>query len=192
MSRMRALAAGAALFVLMCAGCSARSPVRTQPVVCLGSAPAITPSTQQGTPMSWTERIAERESREEPVSDQAVNPGTAVAYALISRTHSPVRGPYVLECTVLRTGMVRKGPALPVGHLAIASGYLWVYGAAGSGSQPRVSQVDLRSLHLIRSIRLPAVPAPNYPTVAAAAGPGGSVWIGSFQTLLRVDAVGWP
>lgn len=143
---------------------------------------------RQGTPTWWTERIAERESLTERVSDQAVDPAADVAYALVSRMSTPIRGPYVLECTELRTGVVRTGPTFPVGHLTLASGYLWVYGAAGSGSHPRVSQVDPRNLNLIRSIHLPAVPAPVYPTVAVAAGPGGSVWIGSFQALLRVDA----
>ncbi|HUY45244.1 MAG TPA: hypothetical protein VMV92_05915 [Streptosporangiaceae bacterium] len=193
MSCLRALAAAAALFALICAGCSARSPARARPVACLGSAPARTPPAQQGTPTSWTERTAARESQAQPVSAQAVDPAIGLAYDLISRTRTPASGRYVLECTELRTGTVHQGPALPVGHLAIASGYLWVYGAAGSGAagsgaQPHVSQVDPRSLGLIRSIRLPAVPAPDYPMMAIAAGPGGSVWIGSFQALLRVDA----
>ncbi|HEY3036361.1 MAG TPA: hypothetical protein VGJ54_17105, partial [Streptosporangiaceae bacterium] len=188
MSGMRALAAGAALVALTCGGCSARSPARTQPVACLGPALTSTPSMQQRTPVLWTERIAERESQAEPVSDQVVDPAIGVAYALISRTGTPARGPYVLECTEMRAGVVRTGPVLPVGHLAIASGYLWVYGAAGGGSQPRVSQVDPRTLDPIRPVRLPAVPARTYPAVAVAAGPGGSVWIGSFRALLRVDA----
>jgi hypothetical protein len=84
--------------------------------------------------------------------------------------------------------VVRKGPVLPVRHLAVASGYLWVYGAAGGGPQPRVSQVDPRTLELIRRVHLPAIPARTYPAVAVTAGPGGSVWIGSFRALLRVDA----
>jgi outer membrane protein assembly factor BamB len=187
-SCLRALAVGTALFALMCAACSARSPVRNQTVACLGPVPTLTPSMQQGTRASWTERIAERESQAELVSDEAVDPAIGVAYALISRARTPLRGPYVLECTVLHTGVVRKGPVLPVGHLAVASGYLWVYGAAGGGSHPRVSQVDLRNLELIRPVHLPAVPAPTYPAVTVAAGPDDSVWIGSFQALLRVDA----
>jgi hypothetical protein len=142
---------------------------------------------RQGTPASWPERIVERQSPAEPISGQAVSPTTGVAYALVSKTHTPMRGPYVLECTDLRTATVRKGPVFGVGQVAIASGYLWVYGAAGSGSQPRVSQVGLRNLAVVRSIRLPAVPALNYPVMALAAGPGHSVWIGSFQSLLRVD-----
>jgi hypothetical protein len=52
---------------------------------------------QLRTPASWTERIAERGSPAELVSDQAVDPATGVAYALISLTRTPVRGPYVLE-----------------------------------------------------------------------------------------------
>jgi hypothetical protein len=187
-SGMRALAVGTALLALMCAACSARSPTRTQPVACQVPAPTLTASMQQGTPASWTERIAERESQAELVSDEAVDPATGVAYALISRTGTLVRGPYALECTDLRSGVVRKGPVLPVGHLAVASGYLWVYGAAGGGPQPRVSQVDPRTLELIRRVHLPAVPARTYPAVAVTAGPGGSVWIGSFRALLRVDA----
>jgi hypothetical protein len=91
---------------------------------------------QQGTRASWTERIAERESQAELVSDEAVDPAIGVAYALISRARTPLRGPYVLECTVLHTGVVRKGPVLPVGHLAVAPGYLWSTGLRAAGRIP--------------------------------------------------------
>jgi hypothetical protein len=115
------------------------------------------------------------------LSGQAVDPTTQVAYALVSRTLAPVRGPYVLECIGLRTGLIRKGPVFRAGDLTVASGYLWVYGAARSGTKPSISQVDLRSLRVVRTIRLPGTLVPAYPLIHLAPGPGHSVWAGLFQ-----------
>ncbi len=189
MNCMRPVAASTALFVLMCAGCSAGPPARTASSACQGPAvPTMGPSIRPGTSALWTERIAERGNPAGPVSDRAVDPATGAAYALVSRTRTPERGPYVLECTELGTGSVRKGPRFPVGYLSVAAGYLWVYGPASARSQPRVSQVDLGNLHLIRTIHLPTAPAPGHSSVVVAAGPAGSVWIGSSRALLRMDA----
>jgi hypothetical protein len=70
----------------------------------------------------------------------------------------------------------------------MASGYLWVYSAAGVRAQPVVSQVNPVTLGRVRAIRLPAVPASfGGVPVAVTAGPAGSVWIGSDRTLLRVS-----
>jgi len=126
-----------------------------------------------------------RQSPAELIAQQVINPASGAAYALISRTGTPMRGRYVLECTELRTGSVHEGPGFPAGSLTIASGYLWVYGAAEPGARPVVYQVSPASLARIRVIALPAVPA-GFIQAAFATGPGDSVWIGSYRTLLRV------
>jgi hypothetical protein len=61
---------------------------------------------------------------------------------LASKTNTPVRGPWVLCRISLATGAVRRGPTYPTGGLTMASGYLWVYSAAGVRAQPVVSQVS--------------------------------------------------
>jgi hypothetical protein len=208
MSYLRVLVAGITLLALMCAGCSAKTsagsgsiisakpasePAASRPPAPCGPAGTFrpAPSVSRSTAALWPEKLVEREGP--TTMGQTVDPTAGVAYALISRTIRLLRGPYVLECTDLRAGTVHRGPVFPVGSLfavdslTVASGYLWVSRVSGSGSQPVVSQLDQRSLALLRSIRLPAVPA-FYPQIAMAAGPGDSVWIGSFQTLLRVDA----
>jgi hypothetical protein len=126
-----------------------------------------------------------RQGPAELIADQVINPDAGAAYALISRTNTPVRGPYILQCTQLRTGSVHEGPSFLVGSLAAASGYLWVYGASRPGAQPVVYQVNPASLARIRAITLPAVTA-GFIEAAFATGPDDSVWIGSDRTLLRV------
>lgn len=108
-------------------------------------------------------------------------------YAMISRTHTPMRGPYRLERTDLRDGSVRKGALFRVGHIAVASGYVWVYGTRRPESPARVIQVDPRTLAPIRPIRLPAE-ATTLADGIVTAGPSRSVWIGTSRHLLRVDA----
>lgn len=105
---------------------------------------------------------------------------------LISRTSTPMRGPYVLECTEMRTGSVHKGPVFRVGNLTAVAGYLWVYGAPGPGWQPVISQVNPATLARIRSIPLPQERG-SFGGAVFAAGSGNSVWIGSYRILLRVD-----
>jgi len=129
----------------------------------------------------WPERLLVREGL--TVAGQAVS--TGFLYALISETHTPIRGPYRLERTNLHTGTMRKGPTFSLGYLAVAAGRLWLSGA--SGRQVRVLEVDPRSLTAVRSIVLPREAAGST-RVAVAAGPGRSVWVGSSRTLLRVDA----
>jgi hypothetical protein len=138
------------------------------------------------TAASWPQRLLLRESTAERIADQVINPTSGAAYALISRTNTPVRGPYILECTQLRTGSVHEGPSFLVGSLAAASGYLWVYGASQPGAQPVVYQVNPASLARIRAITLPPVTA-GFIEAAFATGPGDSVWIGFGRTLLRVS-----
>jgi hypothetical protein len=95
-----------------------------------------------------------------------------------------MQGPYILECTELRTGSVHQGPVFPVDRLTIAAGYLWVYGAPRPGAAPLIYQVNPVSLARIRSIPVPG-PA-DFGGAAFATGAGGSVWIGSYRTVLQV------
>src|SRR5438445_2343007 len=102
------------------------------------------------------------------VTSQAVSGG--FRYALVSLTHTPVRGPYLLERTNLLTGAVDKGPRFSLGNLTLGTGRLWIYGE--SRTQPGVIEVDPRTLSRIRSISLPEARTPN-PWVAVAAEPPG-------------------
>jgi outer membrane protein assembly factor BamB len=131
--------------------------------------------------------------RESPaVTAQVVDPTAGVAYTLTSRASGFQGGPYVLWCISLRTGDLYRGPVFRASGpatargLALASGYLWV---APTLSQQVVSQVDPRDLTVVRSLRLPKASAMCDPGVTVAPGPGGSVWIGSFHVLVRVDTV---
>jgi outer membrane protein assembly factor BamB len=130
---------------------------------------------------SWPERAVMRESS--TVTSQAISGG--FRYALVSLTHTPIRGPYLLERTNLRTGHVDKGPRYPFGNLSIGSGQLWIYGAIRT--QPGVIKVDPQTLNRIRSISLPKAPTAN-PWIAVRAGPADSLWIGTSRTLLRISA----
>lgn len=134
----------------------------------------------------WPYRLLERQRPAELISDQAINPASGVVYSLISRTSTPMRGPYTLECTDLRTGSVQKGPVFPVGSLTLAAGNLWVSGAPHPGAPPVIYQVDPATLVRIRAIPPPPGPA-DFGGAAFATGSSDSVWIGSYRTVLRVD-----
>jgi hypothetical protein len=201
----QAAAAGLALLALMFTGCSAKAPAGPGPAA--SAVPAGEPAAKAAAPgpsncapawplapassirpstaASWPQRLLSRQSPAELIADQVIIPSAGAAYALISLTGTPIRGPYVLECTQLRTGSVHEGPGFPVGSLTIASGYLWVYGASEPRARPVVYQVNPASLARVRAIALPAVPD-GFIETAFATGPGGSVWIGSYRTLLRV------
>lgn len=130
---------------------------------------------------SWPERAVMHESF--TVTSQAINGG--FRYALVSLTRTPIRGPYLLERTNLRTGQVDKGPRYAFENLVIGAGRLWIYGAART--QPGVIEVDPRTLRRIRSISLPQAPTVN-PWIAVTAGPADSLWIGTSRALLRISA----
>jgi hypothetical protein len=129
-----------------------------------------------------------RESIVERISGQVVDPAAGAVFILASKTNTPVRGPWVLCRISLATGAVRLGPTFLVGGLIMASRYLWVYGAPGPGSRPVISEVNPETLARVRSIPLRSVPASfgGLP-VQLTAGPAGSVWIGSYRTLERVN-----
>jgi hypothetical protein len=137
---------------------------------------------------SWPDHVVPNQIRADLVSDQVMDSPSGAEYALISRAGTPMRGPYVLECTDLRTGAVYQGPTFPGGNLTFASGYLWVYAAPGPGSRPVVGQVSPLTLARIRSIRLPREPA-GFGWPRFVAGSGHTVWIGSYRTVLRLNTV---
>jgi hypothetical protein len=129
-----------------------------------------------------------RESIMESISDQLVDPAARAVFLLVSKTNTPVRGPWVLCRISLATGAVRLGPTFPAGGLTMASGYLWVYSAPGPGSPPVVTEINPLTLQRVRPIPLPSVPASfDGVPVTVTAGPAGSVWIGSYRKLLRVS-----
>jgi hypothetical protein len=190
-------------FVLACTGCSAAVPAGPGVFATSASAPVasevptsarcaaagpIAPasSVRRSAAALWPWRLVERQRPAELVSDQVIDPTAGVSYTLISRTSTPMRGPYVLECTELGTGSVHKGSVFRVGNLTAVAGYLWVYGALGPGWQPVISQVSPATLAPIRSIPLPPEQG-GFDGVVFAAGSGNSVWIGSYRALLRVD-----
>jgi hypothetical protein len=127
-----------------------------------------------------------REGMAERIADQVVDPAARAVFLLDSKTNTPVRGPWVLCRINLETGAVRPGPTFPGGGLAMASGRLWIYGTPGPGSLPAVTEVNPLTLQRVRAIPLPSVPASfGGVPVTITAGPAGSVWIGSYRTLLR-------
>src|SRR5262249_37346801 len=131
------------------------------------------------TPAPWPERRLLREGIAERIASQVIEPAADSAYVLTSRTHTPVRGPWVLRRIDLRTGSRRRGPTVGVGGLAMAAGYLWIYGVPRASAQPVAWQVDPVTLARVRSIAFPRLPprfAGASPVITA--GPAGSVWIG--------------
>jgi len=198
------LATGAALAALMLAGCTARPHSLRAPAAGCAGHPSQKPAPNQAAAKqaepqtTWPERRAEPPGGALALSKEVVDPVSRTAYALVSRTLAPIRGPYVLECIDLRNRLEAKGPLFRAPDLALASGYLWIFGpsspTARSPKLPRVvvRQVDLRTLRVIRSIRLPGTVLSAYPLIQLAAGPGHSVWIGSVRagpaaTLFRLD-----
>jgi hypothetical protein len=188
----RMLASSTALAALLLAGCAIGPHGERVPTTagCARHPSGTAAVDRSGPPTPWPERRAEPPGTKNALSDQAVDPVAQAAYSLVSRTLAPVHGPYVLECIDLRTGLVREGPVFRAPYLVLASGYLWIYG--GLGPRVSVSQVDPRSLRVIRSIHLPGTLPAAYPTIHLTAGPGRSVWIGSVRSgqaaaLFRLD-----
>lgn len=194
MNAHRAVAAAMAFLTVTGAGCSgsvpghaAHSPANSATSTRIRTCPP-TPAAQRSEPTPWPSRTMLRESTVELFSDQIVDPAAAAVFLLVSKTNTPLRGPWVLCRISLPTGAARPGQTFPVGSLIMASGYLWIYGSPGPGSQPVASEVDPVTLERIRPIPLPSVPASfGGPPVAVTAGPADSVWIGSYRTLLRVS-----
>jgi hypothetical protein len=141
-------------------------------------------------PAPWPSRTVLRESPMDAGTRQVVDLAAGASFLLASVTNTPENGPWVLCEISLATGTVRLGQMFPVSDLAMASGYLWAYSADGTSTRPAVvSQVSPVTLTRIRPIPLPRAPASFGLPVTVAAGPQGSVWIGYYRTLLRVDDV---
>ena len=194
MNGHRVAAATMVALIVTGAGCSTTVPGRPahRPV---GSAAPVRASTcpparvvHRGESTPWPARGVLRESRTEAGSSQVVDPGAGAVFLLAAATNPPETGPWVLCRISLATGVVRLGQTFQAGELAMASGYLWTYSGAGTSTQPVVSEVSPVTLARIRPIPLPRAPANFGLPVAVTAGPKGSVWIGYYRTLLRVDA----
>jgi DNA-binding beta-propeller fold protein YncE len=155
-----------------------------------GPPPPVTTTTRPPVvPLTWPEHTL----ASVPVpSFVTVNPAGNDAYALVSETTTPERGPYRLERTDLVDHSVTSGPLFSQSDLALLAGDLWVFGAVDrvSGepaSAAEVSEVDPGTLLVIRTLALPAA-RPADGTMALTDGPAGSIWIGYSQSLVRVDA----
>jgi hypothetical protein len=115
------------------------------------------------------------------IADQVLDSAAGAAFLLVSKTNTPVRGPWALCRISLATGAVRQGPTFPVAGLAMASGHLWVYRTLRTGTPPVITEINPLTLRPVRRISVPPGPA------AVTTGPAGSVWVGSNRTLLRVS-----
>ena len=150
------------------------------------SPPAAATATSQASPRSalaavgapWPQRVILREDAALQDASQVLDPAAGVLYALASGAS----GSYVLQAIDLHTGRVRRGASYRVSGLALAAGYLWVYGQAKAGRPSVLDETSPRTLATIRSLSVPGNDEP-----APAAGPAGSVWAGAGRTLLRVS-----
>ena len=150
------------------------------------SPPAAATATSQASPRSalaavgapWPQRVILREDAALQDASQVLDPAAGVLYALAPGAS----GSYVLQAIDLHTGRVRRGASYRVSGLALAAGYLWVYGQAKAGRPSVLDETSPRTLATIRSLSAPGNDEP-----APAAEPAGSVWAGAGRTLLRVS-----
>ncbi len=155
------------------------------------AAPAAATATSQASPraavasqpaaavrVSWPQHLILREAAALQDASQVLDPAAGVLYALVPGAS----GSYVLQAIDLRTGRVRRGASYRVSGLALAAGYLWVYGQTDSGRPSVLDEVSPRTLATIRSLSVPGNDEP-----APAAGPSGSVWAGAGRALLRIS-----
>ena len=128
---------------------------------------------------SWPQRAIRPEDATLQDASQVLDPAAHVLYALV-----PVASgsSYVLQAIDLRTGRVRRGASYRLSELALAAGYLWVYGQLHAGRPSVLDEVSPRTLATIRSLSVPG----NDPA-APVAGAAGSVWAGAGRTLLRIS-----
>jgi hypothetical protein len=158
--------------------------------VCAGRGKGAPPTNAQVPGTKWPERRAVSPGRTPTYSGMAVDPATDTAYALVPLVGSQSDARYRLTCATEPGGPVRKGPVLEDPDLALASDYLWAFGKPGRKAV--VSQINPRTLRVIRSITLPGDRPPGYAAVHLTAGYGHSVWAGSTRvgptgTLYRLD-----
>ena len=171
-------------------GTSTGSSSQTAVGACAGRARGAAPTTAQVPGTKWPERRAVSPGRTSASSGMAVDPATDTAYALVPLVGSQSHLRYQLTCATEPGGPVRKGPVLKDPDLALASDYLWAFGEPGRKAV--VSQIDPRSLRVIRSITLPGDARPGYAAMHLTGGYGHSVWAGSTRvgptaTLYRLD-----
>jgi hypothetical protein len=194
MTGHQAVAATMVALIVTGAGCSgsvprqvARYPANSAALARTRPCPPALP-VHRREPTPWPSSTVLRESPVDAGTSQVVDPAARAVFLLASTTNTPEKGLWVLCQISLATGAVRLGQTFRVGDLAMASGYLWAYSAAGTGAQPVVSEVSSVTLARIRPIPLPRAPATFGLPMTVTAGPEGSVWIGYYRTLLRVDA----
>jgi hypothetical protein len=144
---------------------------------CAGRGNRAAPSTAAVPGTKWPERRAVSPGRTPAYRGLAVDPATDTAYALVPLAGSPGHARYQLTCATEPGGPVRKGPVLKDPDLALASDYLWAFGMPGRKAV--VSQINPRTLRVIRSIALPGDAPPAYAALHLTAGYGHSVWAGS-------------
>src|SRR5215472_7655663 len=171
-------------------GTSTGSGSPTAAGACASRGKAAAPTAAQVPGTKWPERRAVSPGRTPVYSGMAVDPATDTAYALVplGGSQSPAR--YQLTCATEPGGPVRKGPVLKDPDLALASDYLWAFG--NPGRKAVVSQINPRTLRVIRSITLPGDAPTGYAAMHLTAGYGHSVWAGSTRggptaTLYRLD-----
>src|SRR5215472_15365390 len=171
-------------------GTSTGSGSPTAAGACASRGKAAAPTAAQVPGTKWPERRAVSPGRTPVYSGMAVDPATDTAYALVplGGSQSPAR--YQLTCATEPGGPVRKGPVLKDPDLVRASDYLWAFGEPGRKAV--VSQIDLRTLRVIRSITLPGEAPRGYAAMHLTGGYGHSVWAGSTRvgptaTLYRLD-----
>jgi hypothetical protein len=155
---------------------SASSPAATTATASPRAAVASQPAA--AVRASWPQRVILREDAALQDASQVLDPAAGVLYALAPGAS----GSYVLQAIDLHTGRVRRGASYRVSGLALAAGYLWVYGQVKAGRPSVLDEVSPRTLATIRSLSVPGNDEP-----APAAGPAGSVWAGAGRTLLRVS-----
>ena len=144
-----------------------------------------------GAPGPWPSKVLVKQA-----VVQVLDPATRTAYGLVSESRDS-EGPDRLLAFPLGGEAPRRGPTfgLAGGYsdtLTLADGSLWVGSSAGNGDGrlgPQLCQVDPRTLHLVRQVRLPA-PRPGDAAGSqslVSAGPRGTVWVGYGKTLVHVE-----
>jgi hypothetical protein len=168
---------------------AARASAPASPASAATPRPSGPPAPAPGQPAGprWREQLLLRETSSVAGAQQVADPAADALFTLVPAGQA-TGGSWRLRRIDLRTGTAREGPAFPVSNLALAAGYLWVYGTAGRAALPVISQVSPATVTLVRSIRLAAKPAPQgRPGPVVAAGPAGSAWVGADRTLLRIS-----
>lgn len=129
---------------------------------------------------TWSQRTV---LHEQLPSYQVVSGGSL--YAMVSRTHTPERGPYRLVRTDLTNGTSSRGPLFKLPTVAVVAGRLWITGS--EHGLPLAVEVDPLSLRTVRTIHFTQGYG-AFPLVEVAPGPSDSVWLGADRTLIRVAA----